>query len=142
MIFGGSASTGPIADNIDLPEFLIRRADTAAVRLIPAWARQLGAAGDDQARELRRTLRAFADCSFNVKQTAGRLRVHINTVYFRLNRINTLTGVNPRTYEGTSLLLTALRLLETHPGAQATAAAAWDGKSPPSSRRRRRALRA
>jgi PucR C-terminal helix-turn-helix domain/GGDEF-like domain len=102
--------------DIELPEFLIRRADRAAVRLVPAWARRLGATGDEQARELRRTLRAFADCSFNVKQTAARLRVHINTAYFRLNRINTLTGVNPRTYEGTSLLLTALRLLETHPG--------------------------
>jgi hypothetical protein len=100
--------------DIDLPEFLIRRADGAAVRLIPEWARRFNAIEDSHSRELPRTIRAFADCSFNVKQTARRLGVHTNTVYFRLNRINKLTGVNPRTYSGTSLLLTALRLLEIH----------------------------
>jgi DNA-binding PucR family transcriptional regulator len=47
-----------------------------------------------------------------VKQAARRLGVHTNTVYFRLKRINELTGVDPPTYAGTSLLLTALRLLE------------------------------
>jgi PucR-like helix-turn-helix protein/diguanylate cyclase with GGDEF domain len=102
--------------DIDLPEFLIRRADAAALRLVPEWARRLSDSGDQQSRELSRTLRSFAACSFNVKQTASRLRVHINTVYFRLNRINALTGVNPRTYDGASRLLTALQLLEMHQG--------------------------
>jgi sugar diacid utilization regulator len=40
--------------------------------------------------------------------------VHTNTVYFRLNRIKKLIGVDARTYAGTSLLLTALRLSEIH----------------------------
>jgi hypothetical protein len=104
--------------DIDLPEFLIRRADSAAIRLIPEWARQLGSTEDDKSCELSRTIQAFADCNFNVKQTARRLRVHTNTVYFRLNRIRKLTGIDPRTYSGTSLLLTSLRLLEIHNGAQ------------------------
>ena len=69
---------------------------------------------DDQSRKLSRTIHAFADCNFNVKQTAQRLGVHTNTVYFRLNRINKLTGTDPRTYFGTSLLLTALRLVDIH----------------------------
>jgi PucR C-terminal helix-turn-helix domain len=43
-----------------------------------------------------------------------RLGVHTNTVYFRLNRVKKLTGVDARTYSGTSLLLTALRLSEIH----------------------------
>jgi hypothetical protein len=102
--------------DIDLREFLVRRADRAAVRLIPQWARQFSTTRDDQSRELYRTIHAFADCNFNVKQTAQRLSVHTNTVYFRLNRINQLTGINPRTYSGTSHLLTALRLLEVHDG--------------------------
>jgi DNA-binding PucR family transcriptional regulator len=97
--------------DIDLTEFLIRRADDAAFRLIPEWARHLSP-GDDQSGELARTIRAFADCNFNVKRTAQRLGVHTNTVYFRLNRIKKLTGVDARTYAGTSLLLTALRLSE------------------------------
>ena len=100
--------------DIDLPEYLLRRADDAAFRLIPEWARHFGPDGDGQSRELARTVRAFADSNFKVKQSAQRLGVHTNTVYFRLNRIKKLTGVDARTYAGTSLLLTALRLSEIH----------------------------
>jgi hypothetical protein len=100
--------------DIDLPEFLIRRADNAAFRLIPEWARHFSPGDDEQSNGLARTIRAFADCNFNVKRTAQRLGVHTNTVYFRLNRIKKLTGVDARTYAGTSLLLTALRLSEIH----------------------------
>jgi hypothetical protein len=103
----------PFAD-IDLPEFLLRRADGVAFRLVPEWARHLGGGRDDPSRSLARTIRTFADCNFNVKQTAHRLGIHTNTVYFRLNRINKLTGIDPRTYSGTSLILTALRLTELH----------------------------
>jgi hypothetical protein len=100
--------------DIDLADFLIRRADKNALRLIPQWTRHLTPAGGSQSGELSRTIRAFAECSLNVKQTARCLAVHTNTVYFRLNRINQLTGINPRTFSGTSLLLTALRLLDAH----------------------------
>ena len=96
--------------DIDLPEFLVRRADSAAFRLIPQWAGRLHPTSVDQSRELLRTIHTFAECSFNVKKTARRLRIHTNTVYFRLNRIKEFTGVDPRTFSGTSLLLTALRL--------------------------------
>jgi len=99
---------------IDLPDFLIRHADKTSLRLIPQWIHHLTPAGGGQSDELSRTVRAFAESSLNVKQTARRLGVHANTVYFRLNRINQLTGINPRTFSGTSLLLTALRLLEAH----------------------------
>jgi sugar diacid utilization regulator len=99
---------------IDLGEFLIRRADRTSLRLIPEWIRHLTHADDGQSIELSRTIRAFAESSLNVKQTARRLGVHTNTVYFRLNRINQLTGIDPRTFSGTSLLMTALRLLEAH----------------------------
>ena len=100
--------------DIELSEFLIRRADKTVLRLIPDWTRHLIADGGGQSGELSRTIQAFAECSLNVKQTARRLGVHTNTVYFRLNRINKLTGIDPRTFSGASLLLTALRLLETH----------------------------
>jgi sugar diacid utilization regulator len=100
---------------IDLPEFLIRQADRIAFRLIPEWTRHFAAAGEGgQAAELARTIRVFTECSLNVKQTARRLGVHTNTVYFRLNRIDKLTGIDPRTFSGASLLITALKLVETH----------------------------
>jgi hypothetical protein len=100
--------------DINLPEFLIRRADKTVLRLIPEWTRHFTPIDGGHAGELSRTIREFAECSLNVKQTARRLGVHTNTVYFRLNRIHKLTGIDPRTYSGTSVLLTALRLLETH----------------------------
>jgi DNA-binding PucR family transcriptional regulator len=59
-----------------------------------------------------RTIRAFADCSLNVKETARRLGVHADTIYVRLNQIKKRTGADPRTFAGTSFLLTALRLLD------------------------------
>jgi PucR C-terminal helix-turn-helix domain/GGDEF-like domain len=106
--------------SIDLQELLVRRADRTAVRLIPEWARHLNSAEDGPSRELSRTIRVFADSSFNVKLTAQRLGVHTNTVYFRLNRIKKLTGIDPRTYSGTSLFLTILRMLEIHGGVTAS----------------------
>ena len=105
---------------IDLPDFLIRRADDAAFRLIPAWVHQFSS-DDPRSRALARTVRSFADCNFNVKRTARRLNVHANTVYFRLNRIRKLSGIDPRTFAGTSLLLTALRLLELRGGGKKAA---------------------
>ena len=114
--FTGSAQPVMHFADIDLPEFLVRRADSAALRLIPEWAYRLSRDKNDQSRELRRTIRAFADSNFNVKQTARRLNIHTNTVYFRLNRITSLTGINPRTYSGASRMLTALRLLEIQNG--------------------------
>jgi hypothetical protein len=98
--------------DIELLDFLIRRADKAALRLIPGWARQ-ALLSNSRSTDLVRTIHAFAQCDLRVKDTARLLRIHTNTVYFRLNQIKELTGVDPRTFAGTSLLLTALRLLET-----------------------------
>ncbi len=98
--------------DIDLIEFLIRRSDETVFRLVPAWANHLTAADRGNGGDLSRTIHAFAECSLNVKATAKRLGLHTNTVYFRLNRIGKLTGVDPRSFAGVSLLLTTLRLLD------------------------------
>ena len=95
---------------VELPEALAHRPDRAVLRLIPDWVRESHASGRE--RDLLATIRSFAECSLNVKETAGRLGVHANTVYFRLNQIKKRTGVDPRTFAGTSLLITALRLLD------------------------------
>jgi DNA-binding PucR family transcriptional regulator len=55
----------------------------------------------------------FTECSLNVKVAARRLGLHTNTLYFRLNRIKQLTGVDPRNFAGASLQPTTLRLLES-----------------------------
>jgi hypothetical protein len=95
---------------IEISEVLVHRADRAILRLIPYWVREVHASGRE--RGLLNTIRAFADSSLNVKLTAAKLGVHPNTVYFRLNQIQRRTGVNPRTFSGTSLLINSLRLLD------------------------------
>ena len=97
--------------DIDLMEFLVRRPDAAALRLIPDWASRFMDVDSDKSGELWRTINQFADCNFNVKRTARLLDLHTNTVYFRLNRIRELTGIDPRSYSGLSLLLTTVRML-------------------------------
>jgi hypothetical protein len=97
--------------DIDLMEFLVRRPDAAALRLIPDWAVRFLDADSGKSGELTRTINEFADCNFNVKRTARHLDLHTNTVYFRLNRIRELTGIDPRSYSGLSLLLTMVRML-------------------------------
>jgi hypothetical protein len=47
-----------------------------------------------------RTIRQFAKCYFSVNRTARHLNLHTNTIYFRLNRIRELTGIDPRSYAG------------------------------------------
>ncbi|HVM98661.1 MAG TPA: helix-turn-helix domain-containing protein [Caulobacteraceae bacterium] len=105
------------ASDVRLPELLVRRADPLTRRLVPDWSRRLHAAEDRTSRELIHTIRAFADSSFNVKSTAHALGVHANTVYFRLNRLKQISGVDPRTYAGASAILTALSLLDLRPDA-------------------------
>ncbi len=61
--------------------------------------------------ELSRTISQFAECNFNVKRTTRHLDLHTNTVYFRLNRTRELTGIDPGSYSGLSLLLTTVRML-------------------------------
>jgi hypothetical protein len=46
------------------------------------------------ARELVATLRAYLACGMNVERTATRLFVHQNTVRYRLNRFEELTGAS------------------------------------------------
>jgi len=106
---GGARGVRHFAD-IDLGEFVIERADRAAQRLVPQWVREMHAA--DRRNDLLHTIRAFAECSLNVKETARRLGVHPNTVYFRLNQIQKRTGVDPRTFSGTLTLVIALKLMD------------------------------
>jgi hypothetical protein len=104
--------------DIDLMEFLVRHPNAAAQRLIPDWAGRLQQADVDKSGALSRTIRRFAACDLNVKRTARDLDLHTNTVYFRLNHVRKLTGVDPRSYLGLSLLLTTLEMLDVRTDAR------------------------
>ena len=96
--------------NIDVADFVIHNADRSALRLIPEWVRAAHASGGGN--DLIRTILTFAECSLNVKETARRLGVHTNTVYYRLNQVKRHSGTDPRTFSGICSLVTGLRLLD------------------------------
>jgi sugar diacid utilization regulator len=117
--FAGSDRPVMHFGDIELMEFLVRRPDAAAQRLIPTWAGRLKQADGSKSGALSRTIRQFAACDLNVKRTARDLNLHTNTVYFRLNHVRKLTGIDPRSYLGLSLLLTTLQMLDVDPQADA-----------------------
>ncbi|HEV3379222.1 MAG TPA: helix-turn-helix domain-containing protein [Thermoleophilaceae bacterium] len=97
---------------IALLDYLAAGADETARHLAPAGARRVLEADDGKEGILTRTLRAYASCDLNVARTAEHLTVHPNTVHYRLSRIATLTGRDPRRFEDLAELLTGLKLLE------------------------------
>ena len=89
---------------IGIDSYLRLTADATARRLAPPLPPSL------RTGVLMQTIEAFAICDLNVKACARHLNVHANTVYHRLNRINALTGRNPRTFRGLSELTTAMAM--------------------------------
>lgn len=46
--------------------------------------------------ELIKTLQVYLHCNLNANETAGRLMIHRNTLNYRLNRIHSITGKDPK----------------------------------------------
>ena len=62
-----------------------------------------------QRRDLFRTLELYVACGGNSVQTAQRLRTHRNTVLYRLERLETLLGVDLRDPQARFVLQLALQ---------------------------------
>jgi PucR C-terminal helix-turn-helix domain/GGDEF-like domain len=92
-------------------DYLVLREDETARRLIRPQVRQF--VTDDLAAggTLITTLAEFAACDMNAKTAAGRLHVHVNTAYYRLERIALRTGCDLRRLADVMDLLIAVRLL-------------------------------
>jgi hypothetical protein len=67
--------------------------------------------GDERSATVE-TVRAFAEADLNISRAAEQLHVHPNTVRYRLQRIATTTGHDPRTFAGLVELVCILELLE------------------------------
>jgi hypothetical protein len=66
--------------------------------------------GRELAGEDRDTIRAFSAADLNVARAARLMQVHPNTVRYRLERIATTTGSDPRTFAGLVELVCALEV--------------------------------
>lgn len=57
-------------------------------------------------------LKVFYACNGSIQQAAEQLFLHKNTLQYKLNKLSSLTGINPRTYEGGALYCLALAFLD------------------------------
>ena len=64
--------------------------------------------------ELIHTLRLFIDYNQSYKQTAKQLHIHINTLHYRLKKIEEHTGLDPKQFKDLNVLYFALLLLDDH----------------------------
>ena len=98
----------PLLTSLD---YLVLRHDETATRLIRPQIRQFVA--DDLAAggTLVTTLVEFAAGDLNAKTAAERLHLHVNTAYYRLERIAERTGCDLRRLADVMELLIAVRLL-------------------------------
>lgn len=94
----------------DLPirELLVHRGNDYVQSAPKPWMQALIAADGEAEGSLVATLRAMADADMNVQLAGRQLGKHANTVYARLERIKTLTGLDGQRYRDlTELLLAA-----------------------------------
>ncbi len=109
-----SSPTNPVVsfDDVRIFEYLLTRVDTSALRLIPAWVQRLGKPAGRVGGPLATTALAYLEAGFNVGKAARSLRVHPNTVHYRLRRVTEITGLNTRRFNDMLQLLTVIRLAE------------------------------
>jgi sugar diacid utilization regulator len=96
-------------------EYMALTADTTARRMVDTGLVEF--LRDDRSRggALVATVRAYAETDMRLKETAARLHVHPNTAKYRLNRIEELTGLDPRGFTDLHALLVAIALDDARP---------------------------
>jgi len=57
-------------------------------------------------------LKTLFVCDGSLQQTAEKLFIHKNTLQYKLNKLHQLTGINPRTMEGSALYYFAIAFIE------------------------------
>lgn len=65
--------------------------------------------------ELVKTLRVLMTSDYSLKYTAEAMHIHINTLHYRLKRIQDLTTLDPKRMQDAMLFYLALMLLDHHP---------------------------
>jgi hypothetical protein len=101
-------------------DYLVLRDDETARRLIRPEVRRFVAEDAASGGALIATLAAYAACDLNARTAARQLHLHVNTAYYRLDRIADRTGCDLRRFADVMELLIAVRLLGAGPSAQLT----------------------
>jgi len=111
---------GGVAGLLALPlltsfDYLVLRDDDTARRLIRPEVRRFVAEDAAAGGTLVATLAAYAACDLNARTAARQLHLHVNTAYYRLDRIAERTGCDLRRFADVMELLIAVRLLGATP---------------------------
>ena len=96
-------------------DYLVLRDDDTARRLIRPEVRRFVAEDAAAGGTLVATLAAYAACDLNARTAARQLHLHVNTAYYRLDRIAERTGCDLRRFADVMELLIAVRLLGATP---------------------------
>lgn len=64
--------------------------------------------------ELLETLKVYIECNASLKQSAEQLHIHINTLHYRLKRIEEITTLNPKQFKDLVSLYLATLFLDNH----------------------------
>ena len=67
----------------------------------------------DEREKYMEILKVFFACDGSLQQTADKLFIHKNTLQYKLNKLYQLTGINPRTIEGSALYYFAIAFLDS-----------------------------
>lgn len=93
---------------LPIRRLLLHRAGDHVQSALPPWIADLTDADAKLRGALVDTLRAYAAADMNILRAARSLDVHPNTIYARMQRINSLTGLDCQRYHDlTELLLAA-----------------------------------
>jgi hypothetical protein len=93
---------------LPIRRLLVHRGAEYVQSALPIWFVRFREADEKAQGALVKTLRALAGADMNVQRAARALRVHANTIYARIERINQLTGLDSQRYHDlTELLLAA-----------------------------------
>ncbi|MED3687663.1 sugar diacid recognition domain-containing protein [Peribacillus butanolivorans] len=64
--------------------------------------------------ELLKTLSMYFSCDLSLKESAAALHIHINTLHYRLKRIEELTQLNPRKLSDLVTMYLSVQILDKH----------------------------
>jgi len=97
-------------------DYLLLHADETARRMVRPEVRRFVEEDTGRGGALITTLTEYAACDLNARTAARRLHLHVNTTYYRLDRIAERTGCDLRSVTDVLELLIAVRLLGPPPG--------------------------
>lgn len=93
-------------------QIMFHLAQSEFIKALPAWAKDFTEADERSKGTLTASVKAYANSNMNMQLTARSLTVHPNTLVARFQRIQDITGLDPKTFAGLTDVLLVGHCLE------------------------------